>query len=57
MRIKCDKCGSVDIRWDAVVEWSELNQDFAIVDILDNCWCEPCSSEFDETGDPQWIDE
>ena len=57
MQIKCNECGSVDIRWDAVVEWVASKQAFQIVEVLDNCWCEPCSAKFNETGDPQWIEE
>lgn len=49
----CRKCGSTDIRHDAIVEYNPEKGDYEIVCVLDDTWCESClTQDWNDNGDP-----
>ncbi len=49
----CRKCGGTDIRQDATVRYDPSIEDFEIVRILVEVWCEDCMQQNrDDYGDP-----
>ncbi len=47
----CATCGGNNIRRDAIVEWNPEMEQYEIVSVLDNAWCEDCG---ELKGDPVW---
>lgn len=51
----CAQCGSLDIRHDAVVRYNPETQDYELLSVLDNDWCEDCMGRgLYVTGDPMF---
>jgi hypothetical protein len=51
----CAACGSLDIRHDAVAAFNPHTQEFEVVAVLDDTWCEDCLAADDSgnnTGEP-----
>lgn len=52
----CVRCGSLDIRHDATVQWDPEAHDWVVLDVQDHTWCEDCacSGGLDrEDGEPK----
>lgn len=39
----CQNCGGHDVRHDATVQWNPETEDWDVLAVHDNAWCEPCS--------------
>lgn len=51
----CAACGSRDIRHDAVVQWDAAREDWVVLDVLDDAWCEDCMGvNAMDAGDPRF---
>lgn len=48
----CRRCGSRDVRHDAIVQWDPSTEDWNVLDVLDEAWCEDCQQEDNSNGDP-----
>ena len=51
----CAKCGSLDIRHDGILQWDTEGQDWKVLDVLNDTWCQACAGRaatFDDKGDP-----
>lgn len=46
----CRNCGGLDIKHDATVSWNPDRQDWDVIDVQDNHWCEACLPS--EESDP-----
>lgn len=45
VRMVCAKCGGTNVRRDAWSEWSEENQSWELIDVLDMAICDDCGGE------------
>jgi len=51
----CAACGSRDIRRDAIVQWDADREDWDVLDVLDDAWCEDCMGKnWADAGEPSF---
>ncbi len=51
----CAACGSRDIRRDAIVQWDAAREDWVVLAVLDDAWCEDCMGvNAMAAGDPRF---
>ncbi len=43
--IRCERCGSKNVRRDADAAWNETNQTWELVAVYDHATCEECGGE------------
>lgn len=48
----CGHCGSADVWTDANAEWNPDLQDWVLLNVFDNAYCEECSEETSLTNVP-----
>lgn len=53
----CADCGSLDIRHDAIAVFNPDTEEYEVIAVLDETWCESCMeahSDFEAKGDPMF---
>ena len=54
--LRCAVCGSTEIQRDAVMQWDADAQDYIVVALLDDLWCEQCRYRDGSDGEPVWVE-
>lgn len=49
--LTCPKCGSIDIKRDAIASWSPAKQEWEMSHFLDCMTCDDCGADFDEAAE------
>ena len=45
MIMRCSRCHSTDVRRDGIACWNPSRQQWELIDVLDDGWCEECGAE------------
>ena len=43
--MRCSRCHSTDVRRDGIACWNPSRQQWELIDVLDDGWCEECGAE------------
>ena len=44
MIMRCSRCHSADVRRDGIACWNQSRQQWELIDVLDDAWCEGCGA-------------
>ena len=44
MIMRCSRCHSTDVRRDGIACWNPSRQQWELIDVLDDAWCEGCGA-------------
>ena len=42
MIMRCSRCHSTDVRRDGIACWNPSRQQWELIDLMDDAWCEGC---------------
>ena len=43
--MRCSRCHSTDVRRDGIACWNPSRQQWELIDLMDDAWCEECGAE------------